>query len=241
MIRIIFVLTSTLVATFFHQIYARDFSQKLSNLIEISESSIWDNYYKNTINITSPHKTLLLALEYFAKENIIVGNAADLGAGTGRDTLFLLKSKWQVFSLDAEQLAIDIILNRVDADDVSNLEVQVASFSEMAIPKELNLINASYSLPFCKPMDFDRCWETIVDSITEGGRFCGQFFGEDDEWADNPELTIHTHEKILELLESRFQIEHLQIEKGLLPCANGNMKRWHVYHVVAKKKTARLS
>jgi tellurite methyltransferase len=202
---------------------------------ENESSNSWSNYYQNTINSTDPHKTLLLAYKYFEMENI-KGKAADLGAGTGRDTLFLLKSGWQVLSLDAEQLAIDIILNRVDADDVPNLEVQVASFSEMILPTELSLINASYSLPFCKPNDFNECWETIVNSLAEGGRFCGQFFGQEDEWANNPELTIHTKKEVLKLFESRFQIEYLQIEKGLLPCANEKMKQWHVYHVVAKKQ-----
>ncbi len=221
--------------TFCAQISANSFNSKYSVLIEENESSGWKNYYQNTLDITDPHRTLLLAHKYFKIENVTMGKAADLGAGTGRDTLFLLKSGWQVLSLDAEQLSIDIILNRVDANQLPNLEVQVTSFSKMTLPPELDLVNASFSLPFCNPNDFNQCWETIVDSIADGGRFCGQFFGQEDEWANNPDLTIHTYEEVIKLFEPRFQIEYLQIENGLLPCANGTMKHWHVYHVVAKK------
>jgi hypothetical protein len=87
-----------------------------------SESSKWENYYNDTINITQPHNTLLLAIRFFEEENIHGGRAADVGAGTGRDTLFLLKSGWHVLSVDAEPLAIDIILGRVNCADSSNLE-----------------------------------------------------------------------------------------------------------------------
>ena len=60
--------------------------------------------------------------------------AADLGAGTGRDTLFLLKQGWNVLALDAEQLSIDIILNRVDVSYNNNFE------SEMMLPNELESV-----------------------------------------------------------------------------------------------------
>lgn len=207
----------------------------ISTLVFASESKNWENYYKNTLNIHTPHKTLLLAQTYFEYENKIVGKAADLGAGTGRDTLFLLEQGWGVLALDAEQLSIDIILNRVVPAHRNNLEVCVAPFSEMVLPCEIDLINASYSLPFCHPQDFSVCWQTIVDQLAFGGRFSGHFFGENDEWANNSELTIHSYEQVLELFKDRFIIEYLQIEDGLLPCANGKLKHWHVYHVVANK------
>src|SRR5262249_42314900 len=123
MIKILFILLSTFSFIFSCKSYAN------------SESSEWQDYFQSTINITEPHQTLYLAYKYFEMENINTGKAADLGAGTGRDTLFLLNSGWQVFALDAEQLSIDIILNRVDSNQISNLEVLVSPFSEMIIPK----------------------------------------------------------------------------------------------------------
>ena len=216
-------------------IFVFSFILNFSSISYASESKTWEIYYQNTLNISDPHKTLLLAQKYFQLESKIGGMAADLGAGTGRDTLFLLKQGWKVLAIDAEQLSIDIILNRVDVSYLNNLEVLVSPFSEMILPNELDLINASYSLPFCNPKDFPQCWRMIIDQLAIGGRFSGQFFGEKDEWALNPDLTIHSYEEMLRLFEDQFVIEYLQIEDGLIPCANGKMKHWHVYHVVAKK------
>jgi hypothetical protein len=43
------------------------------------------------------------------------------------------------------------------------------------------------------------------------------------------------HEELLQLFKDQFVIEYLQIEDGPIPCADGKLKHWHVYHVVAKK------
>lgn len=207
----------------------------VSTISYASEFGNWESYYQNTLTISDPHKTLLLAQKYFQREKKEGCTAADLGAGTGRDSLFLLHHGWHVLALDAEKLSIDIILNRVHSSYLPNLETMVVPFSEMILPSELDLINASYSLPFCKPKDFDQCWKMIVDQLAIGGRFSGHFFGEKDEWAANPNLTIHSYEEMRRLFEEQFIIEYLQIEDGLIPCANDEMKHWHVYHVVAKK------
>lgn len=199
------------------------------------DSHYWEIYYQDTRNATDQRMTLELALRYFQIEGVNSGNAVDLGAGTGRDTLFLLKSGWHVLALDAEQQSIDIILERVDTANLQNLETNVSPFSEMRLPKELDLINASRSLPFCHPSDFDKCWETIVSSLADGGRFCGQFYGEHDYLASNPEATTLTIDEVKRLFANRFKIEYLQIDDGLLPCSDGKMYPCHTYHVVAKK------
>lgn len=228
MIRKLFSLYSAFTFFFSHDSFAND-------------ARPWEEYYQNTLNFTDPHKTLLLAHKYFQLENITTGKAADLGAGTGRDTLYLLKSGWQVFALDAEQLSIDIILNRVDPQHLTNLQVIRSTFEEMRLPADLDLINASFSLPFCKPPDFGRCWDEITGSLSVGGRFCGQFFGEHDAWASNPNLMIHSYEALKGLFQRQFIIEYLQIEDGMIPSANGTLKHWHVYHVVAKKINSQAS
>ncbi len=196
-----------------------------------------EEYFEGTMDMTEPRKTVMLAHKYFQMENVNTGRAVDLGAGTGRDTLFLLRSGWKVCALDEKQQSIDIILDRVEPEHKAGLEVQVTNFSNMTLPKEVDLINASFSLPFCKPEHFEHCWKTIVQSLAIGGRFCGHFFGEHDEWASDPELTIHSLEGIKDLFKPQFKIEYLQIEQGLIPNFDGQMKQWHIYHVVAKKQT----
>lgn len=210
-------------------------STLIDYLNQKTERLSWEEYYHITLNMTEPRKTLIVAYQNFQQENKIRGKAADLGAGTGRDTLFLLQKEWQVLALDIEQTSLDIILNRVDNHFRRRLEVVAASFSDMRLPNGLDLINASFSLPYCAPQDFSQCWEKIVNSLAVGGRFCGQFFGENDEWASDGDLTIHSYSDLLQLFHEKFSIEYLEIQDGLTPTVDGKNKHWHVYHVVAKK------
>lgn len=197
--------------------------------------SEWAKYYENTLNYISPHLTLMLAFQYFQIEKQSFGKAVDLGAGTGRDTLFLLEKGFEVLALDKEELAIDIILNRVKPENLANLETSVSSFSEMILPMNVDLINASYSLPFSKPDEFYSVWEKIVKSLRPGGRFCGHFFGKNDGWANESNLTFLSDNEVFSLFDNHFLIEYYQIEERLLPEANGNLKYWHRYHITAKK------
>lgn len=195
----------------------------------------WDEYYQNTLNATKPHNTLLLAQQYFEIDEKASGLAVDLGTGTGRDALFLLKKGWNVLALDKEPLSIEILLNRAQNEQLNHLEVQISPFSDMILPNNVDLINASFSLPFCSPEDFPECWQKIIDHLAVGGRFAGQLFGDKDEWASVPSRTFHTQEQMLHLFKENFIFEYLQVEEGLLPTAAGQMKHWHVFHVVAKK------
>ncbi len=196
---------------------------------------LWDDYFQETLNAARPQYTLSLALQYFEKEGKKSGSAADLGTGTGRDALFLLKKEWKVLAIDAESLAIEILSGRANQENLKALDVMVSSYSEMALPDNLDLINASFSLPFCPPEDFAKCWENISDHLAIGGRFSGQFFGDKDGWAPDSSKTFLTQEQMLQLFNDHFEIEYLQIETGLVPTAEGPMKQWHVFHVVAKK------
>jgi tellurite methyltransferase len=203
--------------------------------LKVQRRGNWDEYFQHTLNAIKPHNTLALAQQYFEIEEKTNGLAVDLGTGTGRDALFLLKNGWKVFALDAEPLSIDILLNRAQNDQLSNLEVEVSFFSEMILPDSVDLINASFSLPFCHPQDFPDCWQNIIQHLVIGGRFAGQLFGNRDEWASDPSQTFHTQEQMFDLFKENFVIEYLQVEEGRLPTAAGPMKHWHLYHIVAKK------
>ncbi len=132
-------------------------------------------------------------------------------------------------------MSIEILLNRAQNEQLNHLEVQNNPFSDIILPDNGYLINASFSLPFCSPEDFPECWQKNIDHLAIGGRFAGQLFGDKDEWASDPSRTFHTQQQMLHLFKENFVIEYLQVEEGLLPTAAGPMKHWHVYHVVAKK------
>ncbi len=195
-------------------------------------SAEWDEYYNGTIGITEPRQTLKVCESLFETP----GLAVDLGAGTGRDTLYLLRKGWRVIALDYELLALEIITNRAHNEGLCQFEVQLNTFKDMVLPENVDLINASFSLPFCDPQDFPECWKNIIDHLAIGGRFSGQFFGDQDEWVSNsPEMTFLTEEQIKNLFKDNFEIEYIEVQKGLIPTSQSPNKNWHLVHIVAKK------
>jgi len=203
----------------------------------------WTRYYECAGS--TPRETLLLALERFKEERSDPGEqlAVDLGCGTGRDTLELLRRGWRVLAIDTEPQAIKRLEARVGdrGEAESRLACQVASFEEASIPRA-DLVTASFSLPFCSPEAFPTLWKRIHDSFRRGGRFCGQLFGNRDGWASGTketssegEITFHTRAEV-EALLTGFDIEHLQEVEEDGHTAVGDPKHWHLFHIVARKR-----
>ena len=117
----------------------------------------WGRYF--SLAGDDPRPTLLAAADRFAAP----GLAVDLGAGTGRDTAELLRRGWSVIAIDREQEAIDRLRELVGPDS-GRLETRVARFEDAEWPA-CDLVNASFSLPFCPPESFAGLWRRIVDSL----------------------------------------------------------------------------
>jgi tellurite methyltransferase len=186
----------------------------------------WARYYNASGD--EPRETLLAAVEGFDSP----GLAVDLGCGTGRDTVELLRRGWHVVAIDSEQEAISRL--RTKTGDDERLETQVARYEDAALPS-CDLVNASWSLPFCPPDVFGVVWERIVDALHPGGRFCGQLFGDRDEWATEDDMTFQTREDAEGLLRG-FGLERFDELEEHGKTALGTPKHWHVFHIVAKKR-----
>jgi len=199
----------------------------------------WPRYY-DAVEGKPARDTLLRALDLFDKDgpSDAAGRAArvavDLGCGTGRDTLELLRRGWSVVAIDCSQEAFDRLLPRVPADQRPRLTVVNTLLESVSIPPA-RLVNASYTLPFCNPAAFDGLWLKIVSAIPKNGRFAGQFFGERDDWAVLPDRTHHTRSQVDRLLAD-FVIDSLQEIENREAGATGEIKHWHIFHVVARKR-----
>jgi hypothetical protein len=112
------------------------------------------------------------------------------------------------------------------------LETKLARFED-AEWGECDLVNASFALPFSRPEAFPTLWSRIVSSLRPGGRFCGQLFGDHDDWAGSG-VVFHTREELGELL-APFEVERLDVEDEDGSTAVGTTKHWHIYHVVARR------
>ena len=194
----------------------------------------WSTYYEKTGN-RPPRRTLLCALDAFDREGKDANRrAADLGCGSGRDTIEILRRGWPVVAVDAALEAIEKLMTRPDLPEGAVIETQISRYEDMTLPP-CDLVNAAFSLPLCPAAAFPDVWDKITGALAPGGRFSGQFYGERDSWVDNPEMTHFTREEALTVLDP-FTIELFEEEEDDSVTPRGTPKHWHIFHIVARKK-----
>ncbi len=183
----------------------------------------WAGYYAKTAG-RPPRPTLLEALARFGGRT---GLAVDLGIGGGRDAGVLLARGWRVVGIDREPAVLALPRH-------PRLALRREAFETAALPAAL-LVNASFSLPFCRPEAFPALWRRIEGALAPGGRFAGQLFGPRDGWAGRPGLT-HLSESEVRALLAPFEIERFDEEEDESETPRGEWKHWHIFHIVARKR-----
>lgn len=188
----------------------------------------WSEYYKIT-KVKPPSKLLISALDNVLDKN----KAIDIGAGSLKDTVYLLEQGFDVTSIDKSPLMEE----ESKSINHEHLHVYTSSFEEFDFPiEEYDIASAMFALPFMNPNSFDSVFSKIKDSLNTGGVFCGQFFGINDEWSTNSKMTFHTKEQVEQLLGDLEIIRFQEEEKDDMT-AMGKMKHWHIFHVIARKNT----
>ncbi len=198
-------------------------------MTKLSLKRDWQAYY-NAVANRSPRKTILTALAKFKQPGV----AIDLGCGDGRDTVEILRQNWAVLAIDQNPDAIASLRNR-PLDNIDRLATQIASFEKLQLPQPVDLINASFSLPFCSTEAFPSLWIQILNSLGTGGRFCGHLFGEQDSWRDSELINCFTQSQVAALLKP-YAIEMLEEEEHPGKTPLGEDRYWHIFHIIARKK-----
>ena len=183
----------------------------------------WSDYYARTRG-RPPRPTLLEALARFGGRT---GLAVDLGIGGGRDATEMLARGWHVVGIDKEPAVLMLPRH-------PRLTVRREAFETARLP-QADLVNASFSLPFCRPEAFPAFWERIAAALNPGGRFAGQFFGPRDGWFGAPGIAFLPETEARALLSS-FDIERFDEEEDEAETPRGEMKHWHIFHIVARKR-----
>jgi hypothetical protein len=157
----------------------------------------------------------------------------------------MLERGWEVIAVDYHAEAVTRTLKALtrlwaDRCTVRQLAMEaIASDAELArtcAGVGLDLVNASFALPFCDPDHFPALWSWIAATLRTGGRFSGQFFGDRDEWQCVRPKSHVTRSHLHSLLNA-YEIEHLdEVEKDGSD-AMGGVKHHHVFHVVARRRT----
>ena len=101
-----------------------------------------EKYYNNT-EIDLPHKNVKTFVEIESN----TGKAIELGCGAGRDTVYLIKNKWNVLSIDRENVE-DRIRKRLNEEELKRFRFQRQDFENIVL-EENNLLVANFCLPFC--------------------------------------------------------------------------------------------
>jgi tellurite methyltransferase len=186
----------------------------------------WKDYVQKTIN-KKAHKILVKAADL-----VEPGRALDLGAGALGDSKYLVSKGYQVTAVDSEQSVRDL------ATGIPNLEVVVTPMEDFIPNHTYELINAQYSLPFVSRENFWKVVSMISDALQEKGVLCATFFGPEDEWKDDSELTFVSKDELVENLATHnLLVIYNEEEKGFGGTTAGASKFWHVFHVIARKES----
>ncbi len=174
---------------------------------------------------------MLQALSYIKHKKA----ALDLGAGAMNDVRAMLHAGFE---------HVDIVDSNPGVAELSanfpkqKINIFIMSFQDFAFKEDqYDFINAQYALPFAEPEHFIEILRQIYISLKAGGVFAGNFFGIEDEWVENPNMTFVTDGQLKDLFKSdKWNIYMFDEERTLGPTADGAMKRWHLFNVIAEKK-----
>jgi len=193
----------------------------------------WPSYYQKTGD-RPPRETLLFALDRFDAEPAAAPRlAVDLGCGSGRDTIEILRRGWRVLAIDAEPAAIEKLIGRDDLPAGAALTGQVARFADANWP-QCDLINSSFALPLMPPDEFAAVWTRMIGSLKPGGRVACQLFGPRDSWAGGEGMSFHDRPAVDGLLAD-LDVEMCREEEDDSTTVRGEAKHWHIFHIVARQ------
>lgn len=182
-----------------------------------------------------PANTLIQTLELIPSKVVLKNlKAIDLGCGNGIDTAALLAKGFNVLAIDKDPNASVHFQKHINSKYRKQLSFQNSSFENLDELPSVDLVNASFSLPFCHPNHFEKLWSNIIACINPEGFFCGHFFGPKDSWSSSSDMTFHNLQALKSLFKG-FDLLYFEETAKNGKTLSGKEKFWHVFHVVAKK------
>lgn len=201
----------------------------MSDLSPKAPASTDETRWKRFVELTTgqpPWPELVRAAALFDHP----GDALDLGAGAGRDTIHLLSRGWSVTAVDSSPFAI-AALQRVESPHLRVVESSIEAFE----PRSYDLVNAQYSLPFIAPQKFDAAFDRLLRAVRPAGVMCTLFFGPRDEWnLAGREMVFTTRAEVARLFSGWDVIELNEVEEDGTT-ADGSAKHWHVIHATTRR------
>lgn len=186
----------------------------------------WEEYYRKTRG-KDPRLSLSLALDKFNAENFH-GKAFDLGSGACNDLEYLYQNRWQVCGVDPEPASYEYFIKHYS--NIPLLSFQPCRFDEIKWEK-CDLIHAGFSLPFCEKSYLPELIRAIKTNLNIGGRFAGNFFGQEHSWQN---LSLVSKKEVEDFF-LEFEIEFIQESKNMRTSTLDEEIFHHDILIIAKK------
>lgn len=197
----------------------------------------WKTYLENAETVPVKN-TLFEALKHIKVPSGEHPFAIDLGCGAGSDTVFLLSKGWEVLCVDLSFEAIKATLRRAEKiGKGSMLQTINEPFENVDLKKypQVDLINASYSLPYTDVNQFPEFWQRLKNQLKRGGYFAGHLFGIRHSFCEPLNLVCLTRNQISDLFNDFKIISIEETEEDEHLASSSQPKHEHVFHVVAQK------
>jgi len=203
----------------------------MDNKEEIEKKYDWLGYYSSTKN-QPPRHLLTKALDLFFKNK--TGIALDLGAGAGRDTIYLLKQGWSVWAVDREETAIKTILRETPLNLQEKLTCYNTDFLDMELDFRFDLCSAQLSLMFLPPSQIQSVIDKIYTKVKVNGVFVASFLGYQDDLVKNKNIPGSDLEKLRQYF-SKFQVIELEEEIKNSQNSLSAHNQSHFLKIIARK------
>lgn len=157
--------------------------------------------------------------------------ALDLAADINEsDLIFPLEKGYRLIAIDTQSVYYDLTIP--DQQRYAS-RISIAHKLDIASLPQLDLVMASFILPFYNPARFRQIWQDLTHKIKPGGYFLGNFFGADcSVFPDSTGVIVHTRQEVTALFDM-FRILHIQEVKQKAAKQDGIE---HYYEVFAQKK-----
>ena len=175
-----------------------------------------------------PRDLYLESVELLKVSNPI---ALDIAAGALNETKDMIKRSFEVTAIDYNPGIVELA-KEIGSTKLKAINSTMEDFAYGV--NKYDYIIAMFALPFISPNKFDEVFAKITKSLKPDGVFALHLFGNKDEWAGNPKMSIFDVEGARNLIKDLSILKFKEIEKPTR-IANGQMKRGHIFQIIVQK------
>jgi len=158
-------------------------------------------------------------------------SALDVGAGSLRNTKFLLEKGLDVTALDLDP----IILEAAAAVNNERLTASVADITKFEYSNKYDLVLSINVLSFLTKGALLELLPKLKNSLAQDGILCVTLFGVSDEWAHKENMSFFDCDEAKALFDDMNLVVFIEEEsEGTL--IQGGPKHWHLFRIIAKNK-----